>query len=96
LQITGLLYIFNVNIAYYTEIRCFKNDNTFVLGEIVARNKNLLQGIIGFGRAILADPPPPPPPELKGASFVPVHTSNFVGDFSSPGGFHQMSDKQNT
>jgi hypothetical protein len=31
------------------------------LGQIVARNnKNLLQGIIGFGRAILADTPPPP------------------------------------
>jgi hypothetical protein len=28
------------------------------LGKIVARNKNLLQGIIGFGRAILADTPP--------------------------------------
>jgi hypothetical protein len=27
------------------------------LGKIVARNKNLLQGIIGFGRAILADTP---------------------------------------
>jgi hypothetical protein len=26
-------------------------------GKIVARNKNLLQGIIGFGRAILADTP---------------------------------------
>jgi hypothetical protein len=26
-----------------------------VFGKIVARNKNLLQGIIGFGRAILAD-----------------------------------------
>jgi hypothetical protein len=29
------------------------------LGKIVARNKNLLQGIIGFGRAILPDTPPP-------------------------------------
>jgi hypothetical protein len=28
-------------------------------GKIVARNKNLLQGIIGFGRAIQADTPPP-------------------------------------
>jgi hypothetical protein len=28
------------------------------LRKIVARNKNLLQGIIGFGRAILADTPP--------------------------------------
>jgi hypothetical protein len=37
------------------------------LGKIVARNKNLLQGIIGFGRAILADTP-----ELKGASFAPA------------------------
>jgi hypothetical protein len=27
------------------------------LGKIVARNKNLLQGMIGFGRAILADIP---------------------------------------
>jgi hypothetical protein len=27
------------------------------LGKIVARNKNLLQGIIGCGRAILADTP---------------------------------------
>jgi hypothetical protein len=27
------------------------------LGKIVARNKNLLQGIIGFGKAILADTP---------------------------------------
>jgi hypothetical protein len=26
-------------------------------GKTVARNKNLLQGIIGFGRAILADTP---------------------------------------
>jgi hypothetical protein len=26
-------------------------------GKIVARNKNLLQGIIDFGRAILADTP---------------------------------------
>jgi hypothetical protein len=26
-------------------------------GKIVARNKNLPQGIIGFGRAILADTP---------------------------------------
>jgi hypothetical protein len=36
------------------------------LGKIMARNRNLLQGIIGFGRAILADTP-----ELKGASFAP-------------------------
>jgi hypothetical protein len=27
------------------------------LGKIVARNKNMLQGIIGFGREILADTP---------------------------------------
>jgi hypothetical protein len=27
------------------------------LGKIAARNKNLLQGIIGFGREILADTP---------------------------------------
>jgi hypothetical protein len=27
------------------------------LAKIMARNKNLLQGIIGFGRAILADTP---------------------------------------
>jgi hypothetical protein len=40
------------------------------LGKIVARNKNLLQGIIGFGRAILADTP-----ELKGASFAPEEYS---------------------
>jgi hypothetical protein len=26
-------------------------------GKIMARNKNLLQGIIGFGRAILTDTP---------------------------------------
>jgi hypothetical protein len=39
------------------------------LGKIVARNKNLLQGIIGFGRAILPDTPPP---ELKGDSFAPA------------------------
>jgi hypothetical protein len=38
-----------------------------ILGKIVARNKDLLQGIIGFGRPILADTPPP---ELKGASFA--------------------------
>jgi hypothetical protein len=35
--------------------------------KIVARNKNLLQGIIGFGRAFLTDTP-----ELKGAGFAPV------------------------
>jgi hypothetical protein len=28
-----------------------------IFGKIVIRNKNLLQGIIGFGRAILADTP---------------------------------------
>jgi hypothetical protein len=27
------------------------------LGKILARNQNLLQGIMGFGRAILADTP---------------------------------------
>ena len=43
------------------------------LGKIVARNKKLLQGIIGFGRAILADTP-----ELKGASFAPVDRSIIV------------------
>jgi hypothetical protein len=36
------------------------------LGKVVAKNKNLLQGIIGFCRAILTDtPPPPPPPRIK-------------------------------
>jgi hypothetical protein len=30
---------------------------TFFGGKIVARNKKLLQGIVGFGRAILADTP---------------------------------------
>jgi hypothetical protein len=44
-------------------------------GEIVARNKNLLQSIIGFGRAILADTPPPP--KLKGASFAPATKQSF-------------------
>jgi hypothetical protein len=44
------------------------------LGKIVTRNKNLLQGIIGFGRAILADTPP----ELKGASFAPDHVSLYT------------------
>ena len=42
----------------------------------MARNKNLLQGIIGFGRAILADTPPPP--ELKGASFAPDNCIGFA------------------
>jgi hypothetical protein len=48
----------------------------------VTRNKKLLQGIIGFGRAILADtpPPPPPPPELKGASFAPER--EFAWEFA--------------
>jgi hypothetical protein len=36
----------------------------------VVGKKKLLQGIIGFCRAILADTLPPPP-ELKGASFAP-------------------------
>jgi hypothetical protein len=36
------------------------------LGKIGARNKNLLQGITGLGRAILPDTP-----KLKGASFAP-------------------------
>jgi hypothetical protein len=42
------------------------------LGKIVARNKSLLQGIIGFGRAILPDTP-----ELKGASFAPATKQSF-------------------
>jgi hypothetical protein len=39
----------------------------------VARNKKLLEGIIGFGRAILADTPP----KLKGASFAPATKQSF-------------------
>jgi hypothetical protein len=35
----------------------FLTPNLIGLCPEVARNKNLLQGIIGFGRAILADTP---------------------------------------
>jgi hypothetical protein len=46
------------------------------LGKIVARNKNLLQGIIGFGRAILADTLPLPHPNEKGL-VSPRHEKQF-------------------
>jgi hypothetical protein len=39
-------------------------------------NKNLLQGIIGFGREILPDTAPPPR-QLKGASFAPAIKQSF-------------------
>ena len=39
------------------------------LGKIVARYKNLLQGMIRFGRAILADIP-----RIKRGSFAPVYS----------------------
>jgi hypothetical protein len=51
---------------YFNILKKNFNPPPTFLGKIVARNKNLLQGIIGFGRAILADTP-----ELKGASFAP-------------------------
>ena len=47
----ALLHLQNCSVTPYIEY-----FPTF-LGKIVARNKNLLQGIIGFGRAILADTP---------------------------------------
>jgi hypothetical protein len=40
---------------------------------MVARNKNLLQGMIGFGRTILADTP-----KLKGASFAPGYNNSEI------------------
>jgi hypothetical protein len=46
------------------------------LGKMVARNKNLLQGMTDFGRRILADTP-----ELKGASFAPGYNNSEIQQF---------------